>query len=63
MDFARTSLVGKARKRPDLVKQVTRKLRQEGPFATYRAVMGRLDAAPWIAVPFAAFLARRAAGL
>ncbi len=44
LDFARTSLVGKARKRPDLVKQVTRKLRQEGPVATYRAVMGRLDA-------------------
>ncbi|MGI9591082.1 MAG: bi-domain-containing oxidoreductase [Myxococcota bacterium] len=44
MDFARTSLVGKARKRPDLVKQVTRKLRQEGPLATYRTVMSRLDA-------------------
>ena len=37
-------LVGKARARPDLVRQVTRKLRQEGPLATYRAVMGRLDA-------------------
>ena len=44
MDFARTSLLGKARARPDLVRQVTRKLRQEGPLATYRAVMGRLDA-------------------
>ena len=44
MDFARTSLLGKARKRPDLVKQVARKLRQEGPAQTYRAVMGRLDA-------------------
>ena len=44
IDFARTSLLGKARKRPDLVKQVTRKLRQEGPLATYRTVMGRLDA-------------------
>jgi predicted dehydrogenase len=44
LEFARTSLLGKARKRPDLVKQVTRKLRHEGPVATYRAVMGRLDA-------------------
>ena len=44
MDFARTSLLGKARARPDLVRQVTRKLRQEGPLATYRAVLGRRDA-------------------
>ena len=44
LDFARKSLLGKARSRPDLVKQVTRKLRQEGPVQTYRAVMGRLDA-------------------
>ena len=44
MDFARKSLLGKARSRPDLVKQVVRKLRQEGPLPTYRAVMNRLDA-------------------
>jgi predicted dehydrogenase/threonine dehydrogenase-like Zn-dependent dehydrogenase len=44
MDFARTSLLGKARKRPDLVRQVARKLRQEGPLQTYRAVTSRLDA-------------------
>jgi predicted dehydrogenase/threonine dehydrogenase-like Zn-dependent dehydrogenase len=44
MDFARKSLVGKARSRPDLVKQVTRKLQQDGPLPTYRAVMNRLDA-------------------
>ena len=44
MGFARKSLVGKARSRPDLVKQVTRKLRHEGPLPTYRAVMTRLDA-------------------
>jgi threonine dehydrogenase-like Zn-dependent dehydrogenase len=44
MDFARKSLLGKARSRPDLVKQVVRKLRQEGPLPTYRAVMTRLDA-------------------
>jgi len=44
MDFARKSLVGKARSRPDLVKQVQRKLAQEGPLPTYRAVTTRLDA-------------------
>jgi len=44
MEFARKSLLGKAQSRPDLVKQVTRKLRQEGPLQTYRAVIGRLDA-------------------
>ena len=44
MSFARMSLVGKARSRPDLVKQVVRKLRQEGPLPTYRTVMNRLEA-------------------
>ena len=44
MDFARKSLLGKARSRPDLVKQVLRKVKQEGPLPTYRAVMNRLDA-------------------
>jgi predicted dehydrogenase len=44
MGFAQKSLLGKARSRPDLVKQVLRKLSHEGPLPTYRAVMGRLDA-------------------
>ncbi len=44
MEFARKTLLGKARSRPDLVQQVTRKMRQEGPLSTYRAVMSRLDA-------------------
>jgi predicted dehydrogenase/NADPH:quinone reductase-like Zn-dependent oxidoreductase len=44
VDFARKSMLGKARSRPDLVRQVVRKLRQEGPLPTYRAVMTRLDA-------------------
>ena len=44
MDFARRSLVGKARSRPDLVTQVLRKLSQEGPAPTLRAVVTRLDA-------------------
>ncbi len=43
MSFARKSLLGKARSRPDLVRQVVRKLRQEGPLPTYRAVMTRLE--------------------
>ena len=43
LDFARMSLLGKARSRPDLVKQVVRKISQEGPLPTYRAVMNRLD--------------------
>lgn len=44
LDFARKSLLAKARSRPDLVRQVVRKLRQEGPLPTYRAVMTRLEA-------------------
>lgn len=44
MDFARKSLVAKARSRPDLVKQVVRKLRHEGPGPTYRTVTTRLEA-------------------
>ena len=44
LEFARKSLLGKARGRPDLVRQVLRKLGQEGPLPTYRAVMNRLDA-------------------
>ena len=44
MDFAQKSLLGKARSRPDLVKQVLRKVQQEGPLPTYRTVTNRLDA-------------------
>ena len=43
LDFARKSLVDKARSRPDLVRQVLRKLRDEGPLATYQTVVNRLD--------------------
>jgi len=42
--FAQSSLFRKARSRPDLVQQVTRKLRQDGIVSTYRTVTGRLDA-------------------
>ncbi|HVP27978.1 MAG TPA: bi-domain-containing oxidoreductase, partial [Myxococcota bacterium] len=43
MSFARKSLLAKARSRPDLTRQVIRKLRQEGPLSTYRTVMTRLE--------------------
>lgn len=43
IDFARKSLLGKAQSRPDLVRQVLRKLQHEGPLSTYQAVMNRLD--------------------
>ena len=41
--FADKSLLGKARERPDLVRQVWTKLRQEGLRQTYAAVLSRLD--------------------
>lgn len=44
LQFARKSLLEKARSRPDLVRQVTRKLRQDGPAATLAAVRSRLEA-------------------
>lgn len=43
MSFARKSMLGKARSRPDLVSQVLHKLQQEGPVSTYRAVTTRLS--------------------
>jgi polar amino acid transport system substrate-binding protein len=43
IEFARKSLVGKAQSRPDLVRQVLHKMKQEGPLPTYQAVMNRLD--------------------
>lgn len=38
-----SSLISKAKERPDLVKRVLDKLKTEGFFETYRQVMGRLD--------------------
>jgi len=40
---ARKNLVGKAKERPQQVKQVIDVLKQQGPVQTYRAVMKRLD--------------------
>ena len=41
---ARKSLIGKAKERPQQVKQVVDTLRKQGPVQTYRAVMKKLDA-------------------
>lgn len=41
--LAKKSLAGKARERPDLVKEVINKAKNDGLMATYQAVMTRLD--------------------
>lgn len=43
VEFAEKSLVGKARSRPDLVKQVLDKARREGVLSTLEAAFNRLD--------------------
>src|SRR5260370_37416095 len=43
VDFARKSLAGKARSRPDLVRKTLVKARRDGIAATFRAVLARLD--------------------
>ena len=43
VEFAEKSLVGKARSRPDLVKQVLDKARREGLLTTAQAALNRLD--------------------
>lgn len=43
VEFAEKSLVGKARSRPDLVKQVLDKARREGMVNTAQAALNRLD--------------------
>lgn len=44
VNAARKSLLGKARERPQQVRQVLETLRRQGPTQTYRAVMKKLDA-------------------
>ncbi|MCH7594034.1 MAG: zinc-binding alcohol dehydrogenase, partial [Chloroflexi bacterium] len=41
--FARQGMIGKARARPDLVRQVLKRVRTDGLRSTYRSVMSRLD--------------------
>ena len=43
VEFGEKSLVGKARARPDLVRQVTDKMKREGMLPTVRAAFSRLD--------------------
>lgn len=43
IDFAKKSLAGKAKERPDLVKKVLDKARRDGLISTFKAVMARLD--------------------
>lgn len=43
VETARASMVGKARSRPDLVRQVRENVQREGLLATYRKVQTRLD--------------------
>ena len=44
VNTARKSLIGKAKERPQQVKQVIDTLKKQGPTQTYRAVMKKLDA-------------------
>ncbi|MCI0524597.1 MAG: bi-domain-containing oxidoreductase [Acidobacteria bacterium] len=44
IDFAQKSLAGKARERPDLVRQVISKIKRDGLMNTINAVRSRLDA-------------------
>src|SRR3954447_20780561 len=43
VETAKASIVGKARSRPDLVRQVMDNARREGMLATYKKVQTRLD--------------------
>ncbi|MBT6096406.1 MAG: Gfo/Idh/MocA family oxidoreductase [Rhodospirillaceae bacterium] len=43
IDFAKKSLAGKAKARPDLVKKVVEKAKRDGLKATFETVMARLD--------------------
>src|SRR6056297_1478278 len=43
IDLAQSSMMGKAKKRPDLVKQVLNKVKHEGILNTFQKVMNKLD--------------------
>ena len=43
VETAQASMVGKARSRPDLVKQVLDNVKREGIIATYKKIQNRLD--------------------
>lgn len=41
--FAQSNMISKARERPDLVRKVVDKMRRDGPMATVKSVLARLD--------------------
>ncbi|HBC46674.1 MAG TPA: hypothetical protein DCZ43_06480, partial [candidate division Zixibacteria bacterium] len=43
IEISQMSLMGKARQRPDMVKQVIAKMKTEGVVSTYNKVMGKLS--------------------
>lgn len=43
VDFSKSGLLGKARRRPDLVRQMLRKARREGILAAWKSAQGRLQ--------------------
>jgi len=43
IEFAQQSLAGKAKKRPDLVKEVLNKIKTDGILTTYKTILFRLD--------------------
>jgi hypothetical protein len=52
MDLAKKSLIGKAKERPDLVRQVIAKARTQGVLNTFQAVMTKMDKPwPWVTAP------------
>ena len=43
VDFANKNLLGKAKERPDLVRQAIEKLRRDSVFSTVQSIKGRLE--------------------
>ena len=63
VEFAEKSLVGKARSRPDLVRQVLDKARREGLLTTLEAAFNRLDQPMALGYSSAGTIAALGAGL
>ena len=63
VQFAKKSLMGKAKARPDLVKKVIDKTKRDGIGATMRAVMARLDEPLPLGYSAAGFVVEVGAGL
>ncbi|MFW5714339.1 MAG: bi-domain-containing oxidoreductase [Brevefilum sp.] len=63
VEFARQGLVGKAKSRPDLVREVLNKARREGLLATYDAAMNKLDQPLTLGYSSAGTIVQAASGL